>query len=82
MVGFPGSGVGATSREALIGRLVMSVLVELDPCCCSRRCPLLVAKDLGRNLVMRLVVRPGKVVRWPRLMARKRVEIAGLNRVP
>ena len=82
VVGFPGSGVGATSREAVIGKSVMSVLVELSPCCCSRRCPLLVAKDFGRNLVISVVVRPGKVVRWPRFMARRRVETAGLNKVP
>jgi hypothetical protein len=32
--------------------------------------------------VISVVVRPGKVVRWPRFMARRRVETAGLNKVP
>ena len=82
VVGFPGSGVGAMSSEALSGMSVRRVFVELSPCCVSRRCPLLVAKDFGRNLVISVVVRPGKVVRWPRFMARRSVETAGLYNVP
>ena len=39
------------------------------------------AIDFGRKRIIS-VVKPGKVERWPRLMARYRVERAGLNMVP
>ena len=36
---------------------------------------------LGKCLEMRLVVKPGKVVRWPQRMARRRVDWTGLPKV-
>ena len=40
------------------------------------------AIDFGRNLEISVVVRPGNVVRCPRLIARRSVETAGLNKAP
>ena len=43
------------------------------------RCPLEVAILLGRCLEISWVVRPGKLVRCLRLIARKMVDLAGLK---
>ena len=43
------------------------------------RCPLEVAILLGKFLNIKAEVRPGKLVRWLRLMARRRVDFTGLK---
>ena len=43
--------------------------------------PRAVAMLGGRCLEMRLIVRPGNVVRWPWRIARRRVEVTGLPKV-
>lgn len=47
--------------------------------CCMRRWPKLVAMDLGRYLEMSSVVRPGQLSKWPREMARRKVDGTGLK---
>lgn len=55
------------------------ILVDCRFFCSMRRWPLLVARDLGRCLVMRDAVSPGQELKWPRRMARRKVEGRGLK---
>ena len=43
------------------------------------RCPFAVAMDLGRNVLTFVAVNPGKVAKFPLLMARIHVVIVGLK---
>ena len=62
--GLDGSCVGAKSRAGVFTSDL--VLVEFKFWDCMRRCPLLVAMDLVRLLVIRAVVRPGHEEKCPR----------------
>ena len=75
--GLDGSCVGTKSRSDVFTSDV--VLVERKFWNCMRRCPLLVAIDFVRCLVMREVVRPGHEEKCPRRMARTKVEGTGLK---
>ena len=77
--GFAGSWDGATSRELAKGRGGNIVLVDRIFCWSPRRCPLAVAMDFGRYWRIKLVVIPGQDWKCPLLMARTRVETAGLK---
>ena len=76
--GLLGSWVGMMSSEVARSRLGVN-LVDWRFCCSMRRCPLLVASDFCKCLVMRLVVSPGQESKWPRWMARRKVEYCGLK---
>ena len=75
----PISWLGEKSSESLMVSIGMTVLVERMFCCCPRKCPLAVAMDLGRCRRTRSEVRPGQERKWPRWMARMRVDTTGLN---
>ena len=79
-----GSWAGDISSEVWIGIAVSMGFgfVERMPCCCIRRWPLLVWRDLGRCLVINFSDSPGKALRWPALAARRSVDGTGLNRDP
>ena len=57
-----GSCDGLRSRDVSIDKLEV-ISVDCRFCCCIRKCPLLVARDLGRCFVTRDEVRPGQEVR-------------------
>ena len=83
MRSFCGSWLGSMSRETVLGiSSSMVVLVEFMFCCCRRMWPLLVAIDLTRCFLTRVVVRPGHVAKWPFVMARRKVDGRGLKAVP
>jgi len=74
-----GSWDGLTSRDVAMGRAAVRTLVDWMFCWIIRRCPLLVASDLERCLVMSDGVRPGQDWKCPRCTARRNVEGTGLK---
>ena len=81
-----GSWAGAISSEVWSGIAVSMGFGFVDRmpscCCCIRRWPLLVWRDLGRCLVISFSDNPGKALRWPALAARRSVDGTGLNKDP
>ena len=74
-----GSWVGMMSSDVARSRSVV-ILVDCMMFCCSIcRCPLLVASDFFKCLVIRVVVRPGQDSKWLRRMACRKVEYCGLK---
>ncbi len=69
------------SREVASGRATGD-FVNWRFCCCIRRWPLLVASDLGRCFLMSDSLRPGHEEKWPRRIARRKVEGDGLKAQP
>ena len=57
--GLFGSWEGMISSDVARSRPVVAIFVDCMFFCSMPRWPLLVAGDLGRSLVMRVVVRPG-----------------------
>ena len=78
ILGLLGSWEEMISSDVAKSRLAM-ILVDWTFCCCMRISPLLVASDLARCLVMRVMVRPGQDSKWPHWMAWRKVEDSGLN---
>ena len=58
------------------------VLVELVFFCCPCRWPLMVASYFGRRFQIKLAVGPVQVEKCPCLMARRNVDVMGLQAVP
>ena len=56
--------------------------VEFKLCCCMRMWNLLTERKLGKYFVMRDSVRPIQDKKWPRLMARRKVDGIGLKAHP
>ena len=73
-----GSWVGMMLSDVARSRL-MAILVDWMFCCSMRRCPLLVASDFFKCLVIRVVVRPGQESKWLCRIARRKVEYCGLK---
>ena len=75
------SGAGAMSSSSGSSGGVVVPLVERRCLASWSWCPRAVGMLAGRCFEIRLIVSPGKVVRWPRRMARSRVEGTGQPRV-
>ena len=78
---FIGSWAGWTSICVVRGTQVWS-FVQFKLRCCMHRCTFLVARDFGKYFVMKYSVRPGKDYKWPRLMARIKLDGRGLKAHP
>jgi hypothetical protein len=72
---------GLTSRDVERGSGACNV-VDCKFLCSMRRCPLLVAVDFLRCLVIRDSLSPGQEEKWPRRMAQRNVEMDGLKAQP
>jgi hypothetical protein len=78
---FCGSWEGSTSREVERGSEAGD-LVDCKFFCSIWRCPLLVASDLGRGFAISDSLSPGQEEKWPRRIARRKVDVDELKAQP
>ena len=78
---FRGSWAGGMSRDVVRGTELWS-FVEFKLRCCMCMWPFLVVRDYGKYFMVRGYVGPVQDKKWPRLMARRKVNGRGLKAHP